>query len=122
MGVRKNVLFNDYKKEHHSVTVYRSGVFEVNTTPLISTPCQDHDILFEIKTHLILYLKVLPLVSLSLFGNSHLDKGSPCLQWCHKQIRAQRNLDLTSYNSGTGREEPKSKTSTEMRDNIEEAF
>lgn len=74
MGVRKNVLFNDYKKEHHSVTVYRSGVFEVNTTPLISTPCQDHDILFEIKTHLILYLKVLPLVSLSCLATVTLIK------------------------------------------------
>lgn len=31
---------------------------------------------------------------------------------------SHRNLDLT--NSGTGSEEPKFKTSTEMRDNIDE--
>lgn len=52
-------------------------------------------------------------MSLSVIGNSHLDKSFHVFS-----MVLHRNLDLT--NSGTGSEEPKFKTSTEMRDNIDE--
>lgn len=56
-------------------------------------------------------------MSLSVIDNSHLDKSFRLYNGV-TQIQTQRNLDLT--NCGTGSEEPNFKTSTEMRDNIDE--